>query len=144
VSVETNKQFVREWFDIIQSADAAERLKDESYIQFIPGELPMAGSWTKDEYLSMMGEVMGENQIQNFSMNIGELVAEGDRVAVEAELFCDLPDGDKYHNWYHFLFIFEDGKLAVLKEYTDMLHIFRKFNGDWIHGPAKERASNVF
>ncbi|MCU1361914.1 MAG: hypothetical protein JWN99_3203 [Ilumatobacteraceae bacterium] len=144
MSIEANKAAVREWFDAIQDPDPLGRLAQLDYQQYIPGELPISGLWTKDEYLAMMQSVMIENEITSFRLLMGEMTAEGDRVAVEAEMFCDLPDGRVYHNWYHFLFKLQDGHITLVKEYFDMLHILRTFSGDFIHGPAKERSSNIF
>ena len=45
--------------------------------------------------------------------------AEGERVAVEAESRGDHSSGQHYHNRYHFLFRFKDGRIIELKEYMD-------------------------
>jgi ketosteroid isomerase-like protein len=47
------------------------------------------------------------------------MTAEGERVAVEARSQGQHVSGALYSNDYHFLFVFRDGKLAVLKEYMD-------------------------
>lgn len=49
----------------------------------------------------------------------GEITAEGDRVAVEAQTRGVLPDGRVYTNMYHYLFTFRDGKVFRVKEYLD-------------------------
>jgi len=50
------------------------------------------------------------------------VTAQRDRVAVEAESYAVLTDGTIYNNRYHFLFEFDDGKIAVVKEYNDSQH----------------------
>lgn len=50
---------------------------------------------------------------------INAMTAEGERVAVEAESHGDHVSGRHYHNIYHFLLEFRDGRLLRLKEYMD-------------------------
>ena len=47
------------------------------------------------------------------------MVAEGEKVAVEATSRGEHISGQIYSNEYHFLFEFRDGKLLRLKEYMD-------------------------
>lgn len=49
----------------------------------------------------------------------GDITAEDDRVAVEAETKGTLPDGRVYTNVYHYLMKFKDGKIIRVKEYLD-------------------------
>lgn len=53
------------------------------------------------------------------AFEITGITAEGDRVAVEAESDGKHVSGAHYHNYYHFLFEFKDGKVLRLKEYMD-------------------------
>jgi ketosteroid isomerase-like protein len=55
-------------------------------------------------------------------MKITGVTADGDRVAVEARCDARLRDGARYHNTYHFLLEFEDGKVKLAKEYNDTRH----------------------
>ena len=49
----------------------------------------------------------------------GAITAEDDRVAVEASIVGELPDGRVYTNVYHYLMWFKDGKVLRVKEYLD-------------------------
>lgn len=49
----------------------------------------------------------------------GAITAEDDRVALEAEIVGELPDGRIYTNVYHYLMWFKDGKVSRVKEYLD-------------------------
>jgi ketosteroid isomerase-like protein len=49
----------------------------------------------------------------------GDITAEDDRVAVEAQTKGTLPDGRVYTNVYHYLMKFRDGKIIRVKEYLD-------------------------
>ncbi|MDV7245123.1 MULTISPECIES: nuclear transport factor 2 family protein [Rhodococcus] len=54
-------------------------------------------------------------------------VAQGDRVAVEAESYAELNNGRVYKNQYHFLFEIADGKIIHVKEYMDTKHAYDIF-----------------
>jgi ketosteroid isomerase-like protein len=56
---------------------------------------------------------------QGLSFEVLGMVAEGDKVAVEAESDGLHASGVNYHNHYHFLFTLRDGKVVQLKEYMD-------------------------
>lgn len=63
------------------------------------------------------------------SLKICGTTAEGDRVAVEAEIKAELKNGKSYRNTYHFLFLFRDGKIYHTKEYNDSAHAAEAFAG---------------
>jgi uncharacterized protein len=50
------------------------------------------------------------------------VTAQGARVAVEVEGLGRLRNGKTYHNFYHFLLVVRDGKIAMVKEYHDTKH----------------------
>ena len=52
-------------------------------------------------------------------MTIAGSTAEGDRVALEVSGKCELADGSRYDNEYHFLIFVRDGRVRLVKEYTD-------------------------
>ena len=56
---------------------------------------------------------------EGLSFKIVGMVAEGDKVAVEAESDGAHASGVNYHNHYHFLFTLRDGKVVQMKEYMD-------------------------
>jgi len=56
------------------------------------------------------------------TFTIRGVTREGDRVAIEAEASTPLKNGTVYHNRYHFLFIFQDGRIVELREYHDTAH----------------------
>ena len=53
------------------------------------------------------------------TVSFGDITAEDNRVAVEAEIKGILVDGRVYTNVYHYLFTFRDGKILRVKEYLD-------------------------
>ncbi len=59
------------------------------------------------------------NFVGGVHTTFGDITAEGDRVAVEAEIRGELPDGRVYTNKYHYLLTFRDGQVVRVKEYLD-------------------------
>jgi len=55
------------------------------------------------------------------------MVAEGDKVAVEAEGYAELTDGRIYNSKYHFLVELGGGKVKEVKEYLDTHHAHSVF-----------------
>lgn len=75
------------------------------------------GEKTRDEicaYMSTPSIFPGGVEV-----TFGDITAEGDRVAIEAETKGTLPDGRVYTNMYHYLMTFRDGKVFRVKEYLD-------------------------
>ncbi len=52
-------------------------------------------------------------------MTIAGSTAEGERIALEVSGKCELADGRRYDNEYHFLIFVRDGRVRLVKEYTD-------------------------
>lgn len=50
------------------------------------------------------------------------MISEGNIVAAEAEFKAKTAMGTNYENYYHFLFIIENGKIKRMKEYMDTYH----------------------
>lgn len=57
------------------------------------------------------------------------MIAEGDKVAVEATGFAELTDGRTYEPQYHFLITVRDGKVFEVREYMDTQHARETFFG---------------
>lgn len=55
------------------------------------------------------------------------MIAEGDRVAVEAEGFATMTSGRIYQPRYHFLIEVKDGKVRRVREYMDTMHAWDTF-----------------
>lgn len=52
-------------------------------------------------------------------MTILSTTAEGDRVAVEASGRCELTNGRRYENTYHFLITVRNRKVCAIREHND-------------------------
>ncbi len=64
-------------------------------------------------------------------MKVHGITVDGDRVAVEVEGHMELKNGKTYNNFYHFLFLFRDGRIYQGKEYHDTLLADQSFEGLW-------------
>ena len=86
----------------------------------------------KPEYLATAGEHDSEYFLGFFQggslfpdrpeFTVTSMIAEGNKVAAEAEFKAKTSTGVMYENSYHFLFVLEDGKVKRMKEYMDTFH----------------------
>jgi len=75
------------------------------------------------------------------TLKITGITAEGNRVAVEAEIENDFRDGRHYHQHSHFLFVVHDGKIREFKIYHDTKHAAESFGNQLPEGFRKQPAS---
>ena len=88
--------------------------------------IPGTGIVSKAEFQKI---VDGFNALKtsDLTMEIKGVTAEGDRVAIEAESHGELINDTPYNNTYHFLFLFENGKIRMAKEYNDSRYAAETF-----------------
>ncbi len=115
-----NKQLVHEFFAAMNAGDVpaiVAAYADDGYLETM-GRTLISGKFTRAQIQGAAGQIY---QVfpQGIEFTIDALTAEGERVAVEAHSRGRHVSGRIYTNEYHFLFVFRDGKLAVLKEYMD-------------------------
>jgi uncharacterized protein len=127
MSIDANKRLVRvflEHYAGARYADALAMLAPDAR-WWLPGhaeEFPAAG-WVDKTTVERRLASNLKLLPHGLEITIGEMTAEGDRVAVEAESKATLVNGRLYHNRYHFLFVVRDGGIQVVKEYLDTLHV---------------------
>ncbi len=63
------------------------------------------------------------------AMKVAGMIAEGDRVAVEAAGNMILPDGRPYANKYHMLIEIKGGQIVTVREYMDTAYAAKLFGG---------------
>jgi uncharacterized protein len=127
MSLDANKRLVREFLDHYAHAryDAALAMLAPDARWWIPGhpqEFPAAG-WADKATVERRLAANLKLLPHGIEIITGDMTAEGDRVAVEAESKAKLADGTLYHNRYHFLFVVRDGRIHAVKEYLDTLHV---------------------
>ncbi|NOU60157.1 nuclear transport factor 2 family protein [Marinifilum caeruleilacunae] len=128
---ENNKQVVIDFFEKFSAADAEAALSFlHDDVQWramgLKGELPISGTMDKDGIAELI--VMVKSAIpKGLHLKPIAWTAEGNRVAAEYESYGVLNNGRVYNNPYHFLFEFTNGKISVIKEYMDTLHVKETF-----------------
>jgi uncharacterized protein len=81
----------------------------------------LAGTKSKAEISAILNDLVPGAK-DGLAITPHGMVAEGDKVAVEAESYGVLGNGRLYNNLYHFLFTIRDGKISAVKEYLDTMH----------------------
>jgi ketosteroid isomerase-like protein len=127
MSLDANKRLVRDFLDHYAHAryDAALAMLAPDSRWWIPGhpqEFPAAG-WADKATVERRLAANLKLLPHGIEIIVGDMTAEGDRVAVEAESKATLVDGTLYHNRYHFLFVVREGRIHAVKEYLDTLHV---------------------
>ncbi len=123
MSIEQNKALAAELIKAISTGDAdgirslvAEDCK--WWVMGFPRDRPM----TRDQMIRGARAIIDKVLPGGFNMTIEGMTAEGDRVAVEAQGRANTVAGKLYNNFYHFLFVFRDGKVIRGMEYTNPKH----------------------
>lgn len=117
---ERNKQRVRDFFALLNRGDVpaiAATYADDGYLETM-GRTLISGKFSRTQVRAAAGQIYAVFP-QGLSFVIDAMTAEGERVAVEARSEGRHVSGVLYTNEYHFLFVFRDGKLALLREYMD-------------------------
>ncbi|MBK8398828.1 MAG: nuclear transport factor 2 family protein [Leptospiraceae bacterium] len=129
MSLEDNKQIVRNYFELINKKEnqKAFELLSEDLNWWIIGKAKVSG--VKDKRLITVGFKMIQRAFESFQFILYEFTAEENRVAVTAESKGKHSSGKDYNNHYHFLFTIENGKIAKVKEYLDTEHAIWIENG---------------
>lgn len=120
LSSEDNKAIVARFFAAMNRGDVqsiVDAYAEDGRLQTM-GDTLISGSFSKDEVSRSAGGIF-EVFPEGIRFEILGMVAEGDKVAVEATSEGRHVSGSTYSNEYHFLFEFRDGKLVQLKEYMD-------------------------
>ena len=115
-----NKATVSEFFAALNAGDTAAIVNayaDDGCVETMGGTL-ISGVFSKAQIADSAGAIF-EVFPQGLKFTIKDMIAEGNKVAVEASSEGEHVSGLTYSNDYHFLFEFGDGKLLRLKEYMD-------------------------
>ena len=120
MSIQENKRLAERLLEILSAGDVAAMLDayTHDFRYWTAGSTPISGSFTREQVEANAGAIF-QAFPEGLRFSVQAMTAEGDRVAVEAESHGVHASGAVYHNQYHFLLIFRDGKIAQLKEYLD-------------------------
>lgn len=121
MGLEQNKQVIRDYFDAINSGDeqAILDLTTQDFLFQTMARAPewLLPTWERDDFAKVPA-TMSALMKQPIQLSIAGMIAEGDRVAVEAETHSEMLNGKIYNNRYHFVFVLQDGKMKELREYS--------------------------
>ena len=127
-----NKAIVEEFFATFSTGDVdaiMARLTDDA-TWWVSGSIPgMSGSNSKAQLGDLLRTVVPLYKDGALRISPSSMIAEGNRVAVEAESYAELTSGKVYNNHYHFLIELADGKVRRVKEYSDTHHMLETFSG---------------
>jgi ketosteroid isomerase-like protein len=117
---EANKAIVTRFFEALNKGDVdfiVDAYAADGCVQTMGGTL-ISGVFSKEQIAASAGGIF-EVFPEGLTFTLLGMIAEGNKVAVEATSEGKHVSGQIYCNEYHFLFEFQDGKLLKLKEYMD-------------------------
>lgn len=127
MSVEANKLLVLAFCDHFGASNAdglVDGMTEDAtwWVNGKPHLFSSAGTKTKAEAASMFRNMLNAYE-DGLNMTVINMIGEGDSVAAEARSHGITKFGKTYQNEYFFLFNFRDGKIASVREYTDLMHV---------------------
>lgn len=117
---ETNKAIVSRFFQDLSAGNVAAVVAayaEDGCVETM-GNTLISGESGYDQIPSAIGGIFDVFP-DGIEFTVNGMVAEGDKVAVEAVSRGEHISGQTYENDYHFLFSFRDGKVVRLREYMD-------------------------
>ena len=117
---ESNKTIVTGFFEALNRGDVDSIVNTYAAAGCVQtmGNTLISGTFTRDQIAASAGGIFDVFP-RGLEFTALGMVAEGDKVAVEAVSTGEHVSGQVYSNEYHFLFEFHEGKLLKLKEYMD-------------------------
>jgi hypothetical protein len=119
-NIESNKAIVTGFFDALNSGDIDaifNTYAEDGCVQTM-GDTLISGTFSREQIAASAGGIFDVFP-DGLTYTVLGMVAEGDKVAVEAASKGEHISGQTYSNEYHFLFELQGGKLLKLKEYMD-------------------------
>lgn len=127
-----NKAVVTRFFEIFSSGDVPALLDAmaDGGSWWVSGRLEgMSGRYDKASFGPLVEGAKAIYKSGGLTITPVSMIAEGDKVAVEATGFAELTDGRNYEPQYHFLVTVRDGKVLEVREYMDTQHAKDTFFG---------------
>ena len=127
-----NKALVARFFETFSTGDVPAIIEamapDGSW--WVSGKLDgMSGSYTAAGLAPLLEGANAGYKARALRITPTGMIAEGDKVAVEANGYAELLDGRAYDCQYHFLITIRGGKIGDVKEYMDTQHAKDTFFG---------------
>lgn len=128
-----NKQLVAQFLAVFSTGKVKEigALMHDQADWWVAGTVEgISGTHSKAQMLALLEQVTSVYKRGALKITASSMIAEGSRVAVEAESFAELHNGRVYNNFCHFVFEIEDGRIRSIKEYLDTRHVAETFLAD--------------
>ncbi|UTV41778.1 nuclear transport factor 2 family protein (plasmid) [Ensifer adhaerens] len=127
MSIEDNKRIVQEFCHHFRTSNAdglIDGMTEDAtwWVNGKPHLFSSAGTKTKAEAASMFRNMFSAYK-NGLDMKIINMIGEGDSVAAEARSQATTKSGKIYENEYFILFKVRDGKISLVREYTDLMHV---------------------
>lgn len=121
-----SKTVVLKYVEALQRGDA-DAVRDsfaEQATWWLPGELPLSGTWRgRDQILDeFLASAMQCYDPDTLSIEVTNVVAEGEQVALEWITRGRTASGNDYENFYSAIFVVRDDRIQAVREYTDTLY----------------------
>lgn len=118
----TNREIATRFFETFSSGDvpAIMACMADGASWHVAGRLQgVSGHYSKAEFGPLLEATKGLYTAEGLRITPTTMVADDERVAVEAKGFAQLPDGRTYEPGYHFQLTIRDGKVTEVREYMD-------------------------
>ncbi len=120
MSIEQNKQAIVRYFERVNRGDKDAILEclTEDFVFQGMGRHPdwVRYRWDREMFANAPRE-MSTKMKKPIQLRLLGMIAEGERVAVQAESYCEMNNGKIYDNAYHFVFTLRQGRIAEVLEY---------------------------
>jgi uncharacterized protein (TIGR02246 family) len=121
-----SKTVVLKYVEALQRGDA-DAVRDsfaEQATWWLPGELPLSGTWRgRDQILDeFLASAMQYYDPDTVSIEVTNVVAEGEQVVLEWITRGRTAGGNDYENFYSAIFVVRDERIQAVREYTDTLY----------------------
>jgi uncharacterized protein len=129
VSTEANVAVARQFYDCFSTSDlegVMATMSEEARFR-VPGKPDEFGSagWYDKAKIRRLFEFMIGRLKDGLKMNVLDVMADGDRVALQVESRGELDNGRVYNNEYFVLMTITDGKIREVRDYNDTLHAYK-------------------
>jgi ketosteroid isomerase-like protein len=120
-NLEDNKAVCRSFYEHLGRREfaAALDLVADDVDWWVQGDVPVSGQHHGKAAVDALLEPLRVGVAGNIEFVVGEVTAEGERVAFELKSSATLVTGKPYRSTYHFLFWVRNGKIVRAKEYLD-------------------------
>ena len=128
--LDRNKALARTFFATFSSGDVPGilALMHDEGSWWVAGTMEgMSGSHAREPFGALLEGAKSLYVEKALRITPTSMIAEADKVAVEADSFATMTDGRLYANRYHFLITIRDGKIFEVREYMDTEHARETF-----------------